>query len=255
VRAFAAVFSALACAGPAAAAEKTEITWLGHAAVKVLTPAGTTLYFDPWIKNPKAPEGTSAPVADVLLVSHGHFDHLGDALEIAKATGANVVSNFELVTELQARGLKGGTGMNVGGTVKIKDLTIHMVEAVHSSGMPNRAGDGIVYGGNAAGFVVRIEGGPTLYHAGDTGFFRSMEDIGKFYPIDYALLPIGGHFTMGPEEAAYALSLLKAKNAIPIHWGTFGLLAGTPAALEEALKARKVKTKVVVLEPGKTLKI
>jgi L-ascorbate metabolism protein UlaG (beta-lactamase superfamily) len=248
---------ALLCAAAPAAAKgnPTEITWLGHAAVKVLTPGGTTLYIDPWLKNPKAPEGTAAPVADVILVTHGHFDHLGDTVEIAKATRAEVISNFELTTELQARGMKGGTGMNVGGTVKIKDLTIMMVEAVHSSGMPNKTGDGIVYGGNPAGFVVRIEGGPTLYHAGDTGFFSSMEMIGDFYKPDYAFLPIGGHFTMGPDEAAYALTLLKPKNVIPIHWGTFPLLAGNPDALAAAMKARKVKSKLVVLEPGKALKL
>jgi L-ascorbate metabolism protein UlaG (beta-lactamase superfamily) len=247
---------ALLFAAPAAAKNPTEITWLGHAAVKVLTPAGTTLYVDPWLKNPKAPEGTAAKVADVILVTHGHFDHLGEAVEIAKATGAQVVSNFELTTELQARGMKGGIGMNHSGTVKVKDLTIHMVEAVHSSGMPAANGLGIVYGGSPAGFVVRIEGGPTLYHAGDTGFFRSMEDIGAFYKPDYAFLPIGGHFTMGPDEAAYALTLLKPKNVVPIHWGTFvPPLAGTPDQLAAAMKARKAKAKLVVLEIGKPLKL
>jgi L-ascorbate metabolism protein UlaG (beta-lactamase superfamily) len=225
------------------------ITWLGHATFLVQSPKGRRLVMDPWLAgNPKCPESFQAlDGVDVITVSHGHGDHMGSAADLAKRTGATVVSNFELATYLEGQGVANTVGMNKSGTVEVAGFRITMVHAVHSSGIATDAGQ--VYGGEAAGFVVRLENGVTLYHAGDTGVFADMSLIKDLYAPDIALLPIGGHFTMAPKEAAYAVRLLEPKVVIPMHYGTFPVLTGRP---EDLIQLVGHTAEVRVLEPGET---
>jgi L-ascorbate metabolism protein UlaG (beta-lactamase superfamily) len=184
----------------------------------------------------------------MILVTHGHFDHMGSAVALNQRTGAAVVSNFEIGAYLESQGVEHTIGMNKGGTLKEHGIDITMVHADHSSGISTE--QGTVYGGEAAGYVMTLENGLTLYHAGDTNVFSDMRLIHDLYAPELALIPIGGHFTMGPKEAAYALGLLQVKTVIPMHYGTFPALSGTP----EALKHLVAGTGVVVeaLEPGQS---
>ncbi|MCL8206629.1 MAG: metal-dependent hydrolase [Actinomycetia bacterium] len=227
----------------------TKITWLGHATFLIDSPKGIRIVTDPWLKdNPKCPPAYhELDRADILTVSHGHFDHLGSAADLAKRTGASVVSNFEIVSYLQAQGVDGGVGMNKGGTVEVRGIRLTLVHAVHSSGISTD--HGLVYGGEAGGFVIQLENGLVIYHAGDTNVFSDMALIKELYRPDIALLPIGGHFTMAPKEAAYAVRLLGPKVVIPMHYGTFPVLAGTPEAFRDLVGDQ---AEVVVLEPGGT---
>jgi L-ascorbate metabolism protein UlaG (beta-lactamase superfamily) len=226
-----------------------QITWLGHAAFRIRSPRGKVIYVDPWLDNPKCPEGEkSVEQADVVLVTHGHFDHLGNAVDIAKKTSAKVVCNFEISVWLGSQGLESAVGMNKGGTVDLDGIRVTMVHAEHSSGISD--GDRIVDGGTAGGFVVELEDGLKLYHAGDTTVFGDMRLIGELYGPELALLPIGGFYTMGPREAATAVRLLGVKRVIPMHYGTFPVLAGTPEELRELLRGHQAE--IVVLQPGET---
>ena len=229
--------------------EGATITWLGHATFLVETPGGKKIVMDPWLAgNPKCPQAyQNLSEADIILISHGHFDHMGSAADLAKRTHAHVVSNFEIGSYLESQGVENTGGMNKGGTVAFGDIKITMVHADHSSGISTEDG-GTVYGGEAAGFVVTLENGLTLYHGGDTNVFSDMSIIHELYAPDVALLPIGGHFTMSPKEAAYAVKLLKPKVVIPMHYGTFEALAGTPQALKDLLAGEPVE--VLALEPG-----
>ena len=249
------VLASLICASAALAQTpatgKTEITWIGHAAFLLKTPAGTTIAIDPFIKgNPTAPKDLKLPAKiDAILVTHAHGDHVGDAKELADKHGAVVIGSFELVSLLAVKNNAGG---NAGGTVAVKDdVLVHMVEAVHSSGFgadPAKA----QYGGAPLGFVIQIKGGPTVYHAGDTDVFASMQLIGTRYQPTIGLLPIGGHFTMDPEGAALAAKLLGLKTVIPMHFATFPPLVGTPAQLKDSLKKAKSTATVVEMKPGET---
>jgi L-ascorbate metabolism protein UlaG (beta-lactamase superfamily) len=230
---------------------KTTAQWWGHAAWIVTTPGGATIAIDPWLSNPKAPKGLTQPQKlDAILVSHAHFDHVGEAQALSKSTGAPIYGAAELI------GLIGGekdVGANAGGTFRVKDATIHLVEAVHSSGYGEAKSGGPKYGGSPLGFVIEIDHGPTLYHAGDTDVFASMALIAERFHPTVALLPIGGHYTMGPAGAALAAKLLKVKTVVPMHYGTFPALKGTPAELKQELKKQHVRAQVLAPKPGETL--
>ncbi|MCY0878979.1 MAG: metal-dependent hydrolase [Firmicutes bacterium] len=229
--------------------EGTRLTWLGHATFLVETPGNQRIVIDPWLKgNPSCPPAFhQLSQVNLILVTHGHFDHMGSAHEVALATGAPVVSNFEIATYLQQLGVASTVGMNKGGTVSFGEIQVTMVRADHSSGITREDGS-IAYGGEPAGFVITLENGITVYHAGDTNVFSDMALIRELYSPDIALLPIGGHFTMSPKEAAYAVRLLQPKTVIPMHYGTFDALTGSPEAFLDLVKGEE--TEVVVLKPG-----
>ncbi len=231
----------------------TSITWLGHATVLITTPKGTNILIDPFIEhNPKYPKGYKLPdKIDLLLLSHGHMDHIADAIPVAKKHGPIAIGMVELIGWLQSKGLSNdqGIGMNMGGSHKHADVTVSLTEARHSSGISD--GDQTVYGGEPAGLIIAIDNGPTLYHAGDTTVFSDMKLIGELYHPDLAMLPIGDHYTMGPRLAAVAAKYVGAKTVLPIHFGTFPPLVGTPAAFEKELAGSGIT--VLHTEPGKTM--
>jgi L-ascorbate metabolism protein UlaG (beta-lactamase superfamily) len=240
-------------AAPAgAAAGGTTATFWGQAAWIVTTPGGAIIAIDPWLDNPIAPKIEKPTKLDAILVTHGHFDHSAGVAELAKKTGAKVIATLEMT---QLLGLPEGVGIGaeIGGTVTIKDATIHLVEALHSSGYV--VGKTPQYGGSPVGFVIDIAKGPVLYHAGDTDVFAGMSLIADRYHPTVAMLPIGGHFTMDPEGAALATKLLKVKTVIPMHYATFPMLKGTPDELRAALKKLKSTAKVVEVKPGDTTKL
>lgn len=229
--------------------QKLKITWLGHATVLIETAAGTTLLIDPFIAhNPKYPKGFELPAKiDYILLTHGHGDHISDAVPVAKKHGATVVAIYELADFIAQQGVEKTIGMNLGGTVDLGDVAATMVEAKHSSGAQDEKGTHYV--GIATGFVLTLKNGPVLYATGDTNVFGDMKLIAELYQPEIALLPIGGHFTMGPKEAALAVKLVGAKTVLPLHFGTFPPLTGTPAQLA-ALVDKSVK--VIDWKPGES---
>jgi L-ascorbate metabolism protein UlaG (beta-lactamase superfamily) len=226
----------------------TQITWLGHSTVLITTPSGTHILIDPFIEqNPKYPKDYKLPEKiDLLLLSHGHGDHIADAVSIARKHKPQAVGIFELVGWLQSKGAEDIVGMNLGGTYKFKDVAVSLVEAKHSSSIQD--GKEIVYAGIAAGFVIGVDGGPVIYHAGDTSVFSDMQLIKDLYSPEIGFLPIGDHYTMGPKAAALAANYLGLKTVIPIHYGTFPQLTGTPEELEKHLQKYAVES--LTLVPG-----
>jgi L-ascorbate metabolism protein UlaG (beta-lactamase superfamily) len=227
-----------------------SILWLGHSTFLLKSPGGKHLLFDPWITgNPASPDAArNLGKLDLILVSHGHSDHSGDAVAVARSSGAQVLAPFEVSVWLQGKGLQNVTGMNPGGTLQALGLSITMVNAVHSSSVVE---DGkVVYLGVATGYVVKFEDGLTIYFAGDTDVFGDMRLIGELYQPSIAFLPIGDLYTMGPLQAAKACELLGVKQVVPMHYGTFPALTGTPAKLRELVEPRGIK--VLELKPGET---
>ena len=211
--------------------EQTRITWLGHATVLYQTAKGTNILIDPFIEqNPKYPKGFSLPAKlHYILLTHGHGDHISDVVPVAKKHGSTVVAIYELADYVKQQGVEKIIGFNLGGTVHLDEVAVTMVDARHSAAASDQKGTHYV--GVAAGFVIAAPGSPVVYHAGDTNVFGDMRLIGELYQPAIALLPIGGHYTMSPKEAALATRLVGAKTILPIHFGTWPMLAGTPAEL------------------------
>jgi L-ascorbate metabolism protein UlaG (beta-lactamase superfamily) len=229
-----------------------KLMWLGHATFRIITASGRVVLIDPWLtSNPACPDRLKkVEKADILLITHGHFDHIADAVDLAKKHKSRVIAMPETCVWLESKGVENTSGMNIGGTQKVGDIEVTMVQAFHSCGIQD--GDDLVYGGDPAGFVVRLPGGPTLYHAGDTTVFGDMKLIGELYSPDLALLPIGDHYTMGPREAALAVRLLGVHHVVPMHFGTFPVLTGTPEQFREFTKDIS-GLEVHVLKPGETI--
>jgi L-ascorbate metabolism protein UlaG (beta-lactamase superfamily) len=264
------VLFALAAFARQASAQETRVRWFGHAAFSVTTPGGKVLLIDPWLRNPLNPEAkdgkdplASLPKVDYILLTHGHRDHVGDAVEIARKTGAALVCNPELagnlvkLADFPSKQAETDAIMGIGGEIQIAggEVTIAMTPAVHSSSVfnpkagptePERA-----YGGNPAGFVIIIKNGPTIYHSGDTAYFKDMETVGEQYQIDLALLNVGGHFGMEPRMAARAAQSVRARLAVPQHFATFPGIAENAAAFAAELK--RLKIPFHEMKPGETL--
>jgi L-ascorbate metabolism protein UlaG (beta-lactamase superfamily) len=231
-----------------------QITWLGHSAFLIVTPAGTRIVTDPWLGNPSCPESLAKPEAllpiDLVLLTHGHGDHLGDTVQVARTAQAPVVCLFEVGQYLTAKGLQRVHDMGIGGTQEVAGVRVTMTNAVHTGSFTDEGT--IVYLGGASGFVLRQAGMPTIYFAGDTALFGDMKIIAELYQPEIAFLPIGDHYTMGPDTAAIAAKWLGVKQVVPMHWGTFPLLTGTPSALREHLTGTGIE--VLELAPGETAK-
>lgn len=236
----------------------TAITWYGHACVELVTPGGTTVLFDPWFANPASPRSVdTVDRCDLMLVSHGHADHLGNAIPIASRTRPAWPAIHELALWLGSvySAPNDLIGMNKGGTVETCGLRVTMTSADHSAGDWDNEAGAPRYLGEPAGFVVELEDGARIYFAGDTNVFGDMRIIGELYRPDVAILPIGGHYTMGPREAALAVELLGVREVLPIHYGTFPILTGTPAQLHDELATRGLSEVMVhSLEPGQTIR-
>jgi L-ascorbate metabolism protein UlaG (beta-lactamase superfamily) len=227
-----------------------SLTWLGHASFRIDTPGGKRIYVDPWLDgNPKCPDSEREPERiDVIAVTHGHSDHVGNTVELAKRFSPEIVAQVELKGWLGKQGAPVGDmpGPNKGGTVEAAGVSFTLVNAFHSSS--SDAGD---YLGESCGIVVGLEDGKRLYFAGDTCVFGDMQLIGRIYEPDLAILPIGDHFTMGPKEAAVALELLGVRRCVPSHYGTFPLLHGTPAELRQLAP----DVEILAPEPGGTIEL
>ncbi len=252
----------LAVTATAAQAE-TKIHWYGHSAFRIETPSGGVILIDPWLKNPSNPDKEAIAKlgrVDYILITHGHFDHVGNAVEIAKMTGAEVISTSDLGRNLVAvegypkNQFKGGAG--VGGTVDLPKAgaRVTLVSAVHGTDLllskPPESGPVTVPGGNPVGFVLQIDGGPTIYHTGDTDVYSDMKLIPQFFKIDVMLACIGGRFTMDPVRAALAVEWVQPKHVIPMHFGTYPILAGTPAQFKAALDKRGLGDRMIEMKPG-----
>ncbi|HEU5277562.1 MAG TPA: metal-dependent hydrolase [Gaiellaceae bacterium] len=227
-----------------------SLTWLGHASFRLDSPGGKRIYVDPWFDNPKCPDSEKEPDrCDVIAVTHGHSDHVGSVLDLSKKLGpVPIVAIVELKGWLQGQGANTDElpGPNKGGTVEAAGLKFTLVNAFHSS-----SSDDGTYLGEATGIVVELEDGKKVYFAGDTCVFGDMQLIGRIYSPDVAVLPIGGHFTMDPPEAAVACELLGVKRVVPCHYGTFPLLAGTPDELRRLAK----DVEVLAVDPGGTVSL
>jgi L-ascorbate metabolism protein UlaG (beta-lactamase superfamily) len=227
---------------------EVQLTWLGHASFRFDTPGGKRVYVDPFFDNPLCPEEEKQPErVDVLALTHGHSDHVGNSIELINRFTPTVVAQIELKNWLAAQGAEVGEfpGINKGGTQDADGVRFTMTDARHSS-----SGSDGQYLGEAAGYVVEVENGTKIYFAGDTCVFMDMQLIGRIYEPDVAVLPIGDHFTMSPKEAAVALELLAVPRCVPCHYGTFPILHGSPDQLREL-----TDVEVVAIQPGETIEV
>jgi L-ascorbate metabolism protein UlaG (beta-lactamase superfamily) len=244
---------------------ETQLTWYGQSAFKILTPTGKVLLVDPWLTNPvfeKAKDELAAlEHVDLILVTHGHSDHVGDAVEIGKRTRAKLVATFDLsaaivsalgnpsdLADMETTGHMGGTLTLFGG-----EVAVTFVPAWHGSAVSKEETAPPVYAGTPAGLVIALRDGPTIYHTGDTDLFSDMVLVSRFHKIDTMLVCIGDHFTMGPARAAEAVRLVNPREVIPMHYGTFPALTGTPEAFEAELTKRKIKARLRAMKIGETL--
>ncbi len=244
---------------------ETQLTWYGQSAFKIVTPSGKVLLVDPWLTNPvfeKAKDELAAlKHVDLILVTHGHSDHVGDAVEIGKRTRAKLVATFDLsaaivsalgypsdLADMETTGHMGGTLTLFGG-----EVAVTFVPAWHGSAVSKEETAPPVYAGTPAGLVIALRDGPTIYDTGDTDLFSDMALVSRFHKIDTMLVCIGDHFTMGPARAAEAVRLVHPRQVIPMHYGTFPVLTGTPEAFEAELTKRKIKVQVQVMKVGETL--
>ena len=221
-----------------------QITWLGHATFEIQFESGEVLVLDPWITgNPAYPAGYEIKKADAIAISHGHFDHMADLVELAKKFGSKVIGIFEIATWAGSKGVKNTVAVNKGGTFDLGFVKLTMTHALHSSSIKD--GDNLLYGGEAAGYILTLKDGRRAYFAGDTAIFSDMKLYAEIYHPELAFLPVGDHFTMGPEEAAFAGRMLGVKEIIPMHYGTFPMLTGHPEQLQEKLSGSGIRVRTL----------
>jgi L-ascorbate metabolism protein UlaG (beta-lactamase superfamily) len=227
--------------------DQVRFTWVGHGTWRARSAGGKEVLIDPWVmNNPVAPDHLKrVDSCDLMLITHGHFDHIHDAVEIAKATKPTVHAIFETAAWLGGKGVENVDGGNKGGTHEFDGIKVTLVHAEHTCGITD--GDHIVYGGEACGMVIEFENGFTIYFAGDTDVFGDMRLIAELHQLDAVFLPIGGYYTMSPRRAAKAVELLGARTVVPMHFGTFPALAGTPSQLQELVGGG---VKVYDIKPG-----
>jgi L-ascorbate metabolism protein UlaG (beta-lactamase superfamily) len=227
----------------------TQATWLGHGTWLFKTTEGKSVLVDPWVmNNPACPDNLKDPEVDLVLITHGHFDHIADAVELCKKREPQTFAIYETAMWLGSKGVPNVNGFNKGGTAVSEGVSFTMTHAVHSCGISD--GDQILYGGEAAGYLIRFPGGLKVYYAGDTTVFSDMKIIGELYSPDVAFLPIGDFYTMSPREAAYAVKLLGCKDVVPMHYATFPVLTGTPDELQDLVGDG---VSVNACKPGETL--
>jgi L-ascorbate metabolism protein UlaG (beta-lactamase superfamily) len=246
---------------------QTQLTWYGQSAFKFVTPGGSVFLIDPWITNPKNPNGQKDLAAldrvDLILLTHGHSDHVGNTVEIGKKTGAKLVAGLDLATavtmvlgfpanqaEMDTTGLFGGEVHLLGG-----EVTTTLVPAFHGSGIARDDNSLPVFSGAPSGMIIAIRNGVTFYHTGDTDLFSDMALVSRYNKIDIMMVCIGDHFTMGPKRAADAVKLVGPKIVIPMHYGTFPVLTGTPEAFDRELKARDVAADLRIMKIGETISV
>ena len=232
---------------------RPEFTYLGHATVLCRLPGGEVILVDPWVAgNPACPDDAKdLERVDAVLITHAHFDHIGDVLDICRRyEPSKVVANFEICHWLEGKGVESCSAMNLGGSQEVLGCKVTMVRADHSCGILD---DGkILYGGTAAGYMVRLPEGYTFYHAGDTALFSDLQLLAEIHRPELAFLPIGDLFTMDPHQAARASRLLGVREVVPIHWGTVPALTGTPDDLERECGDLGINCKVITLTPGES---